>query len=201
MVTARSLLTGTTPVKLEYFPFEGKAEQVRIALAITGIPFSDVHITMDQWQAKKPSTRHGALPEMTLPDGTVITDSVAMLRLVGEADEEGKLYPSDVAKRLKIDQILGLVGDLSTAWVPSLYLGMGRPQKFGHPSDWTSEEQEGVVKSVRTAFVKEELPIFMGYFEEVLKKSNGGFLTGEDLTIADLSAYQQVSVNIRVDIF
>ena len=193
MTTARSLLLGSVPVKLEYFPFEGKAEQVRIALAITGIPFNDVHIAMGQWQAKKHTTRHGALPEMTLPDGTVITDSVAMLRLVGEADEEGKLYPSDVIKRVKIEQVLGLVADLSNAWVPSLYLGMGMHEKFGHPANWTAEEKDRVVKSVRTKFVEEDLPGFMKHFKKFLDDSDGGFLTGEDLTIADLSAYQQVS--------
>lgn len=197
MTTARSLLTGSTPVKIEYFPIEGVAEQVRIALAVAGIPFDDVHITFPEWQAKKPTTKHGVLPEMTLPDGTIITDSMAMLRLVGEADEEGKLYPTDVAKRLKIEQVLGLVGDLTRAWSPSLYLGM-RPHRFGYPEDWAGEEKESVVKRVRGAFVQEELPRFMGYFGEFLKESDGGFLTGEDLTIADLSAFQQVSFLIVI---
>jgi glutathione S-transferase len=94
---------GSTPVKLEYFPIEGVAEQVRIALAVADIPFDDVRIPPDQWAAKKPTTKHGVMPEMTLPDGSIVTDSMAMLRLVGEADEEGKLYPADVVKRLKIE--------------------------------------------------------------------------------------------------
>ena len=130
------------------------------------------------------------MPEMTLPDGSIVTDSMAMLRLVGEADDEGKLYPSDVTKRLKIEQVLGLVGDLSRAWSPSLYLGM-RPQRFGYPADWVGEEKEKVVKSVREAFMKDEFPRFMGYFEDLLKE-NGDFLTGPDMTIADLSAFQQI---------
>lgn len=193
MTTARSLLIGSKPVKLEYFFFEGVAQRVRIALAITGIPFDDVHITFEEWPEKKPTLRHGFVPEMTLPDGTLITDSLAMLRLVGEADEEGKLYPSDVVKRLKIEQVLGLVGDLTRAWNPPLFVGM-RPHVYGHTGDWTVEERESVVKHLRETFLKGELPRFMGYFEKFLKENGGGFMTGEDLTIADLSAYVQVCV-------
>jgi glutathione S-transferase len=192
MTTARSLLTGSTPLKLEYFNIEGVAEPVRLALSVASIPFDDVRIAFEEWQSKKPTTKHGVLPEMTLPSGEVVTDSMAMLRLVGEADEEDKLYPSEVTKRLKIEQVLGLVGDLTRAWSPSLYLSM-RPGRFGYPADWSGEEKDKVVKAVREAFVSEDLPKFMGHFEELVKESGDGFLTGEDLTIADLSAFQQVS--------
>eukprot|EP00804_Cyclotella_cryptica_P030902 CCRYP_019751-RA/>CCRYP_019751-RA protein AED:0.03 eAED:0.03 QI:217/1/1/1/1/1/2/180/274 len=192
MTSAHSLLTGSTPLKLEYFNIEGVAEPVRLALSVASIPFDDVRIPFDQWPSKKPSTKHGVLPEMTLPGGEIITDSMAMLRLVGEADEEGKLYPSDVAKRVKIEQVLGLVGDLTRAWSPSLYLSM-RPGRFGYPADWSGEEKDKVVKAVREAFMSEDFPRFMGYFEELVKENGDGFLTGEDLTIADLSAFQQIS--------
>ena len=194
MTTARALLTGPAPVKLEYFPIGGVAEPIRVALSIAEIPFDDVRIPPDQWAAKKPTTKHGVMPEMTLPDGTVVTDSMAMLRLVGESDADDKLYPlSDVTKRLQIEQALGLVGDLTRAWNPSLYLGM-RAQKFGYPADWAREEKDKVVKSVRETFLKDDLPRYMGFFEDLIKENGGQFLIGADLTIADLSAYNQVSV-------
>ena len=193
MATARALLTGSTPVKLEYFSIEGVAEPVRIALSIAGIPFDDVRIPFDQWPAKKPTTKYGVIPEMTLPDGTVVTDSMAMLRLVGESDTEDKLYPSDITKRLQIEQALGLVGDLTRAWTPGMYLGM-RPQQFGYPTDWAGEEKDKVVKSVRESFLKDELPKYMTFFQDLIKENGGQFLIGADLTIADLSAYRQVSI-------
>ncbi|KAL7505080.1 hypothetical protein ACHAWX_000599 [Stephanocyclus meneghinianus] len=192
MTTARSLLTGSTPLKLEYFNIEGVAEPVRIALSVASIPFDDVRIAFDEWSSKKPTTKHGVLPEMTLPGGEVVTDSMAMLRLVGEADEEDKLYPSDVVKRLKIEQVLGLLGDLTRAWNPSLYLNM-RPERFGYPADWSGEEKDKIVKAVREAFMSEDFPKFMGYFEELLKQNGDGYLAGEDLTIADLSAFPRIS--------
>ena len=84
---ARKLLLGdgTTKPKLEYFNIEGVAEQVRIALSIAEVPFDDVTIAFPDWAAKKPTTKHSQLPELILPSGKIVTDSLAMLRLAGEA--------------------------------------------------------------------------------------------------------------------
>ena len=191
---ARKILIGdgATPLKLEYFAIEGAAEQVRIALSVAGIPFDDIAIPFSEWPTKKPTTKHGVLPEMTLPDGTLVTDSMAMLRLAGEADPEGKLYPADIAARLKVEQVLGLVGDLSSAWSPGLYIGM-RPERFGYPPTAEWSESDTVIEKLRTGFIADELPRFMGYFTDLIKEGGDKFLTGEDLTIADISAYQAIS--------
>lgn len=160
MTSAHDLLTsGAKPLKLEYFDIEGVAEQVRIALSVANVPFDDIRIKFPDWATLKPTKKHGVLPEMILPDGTVVTDSMCMLRLAGEADKEGKLYPADITKRMKIEQVLGLVGDMSRAWSPGLYIGM-RPQKFGYApkEEWKEEEFNALVKKVRGAFVSEELP-------------------------------------------
>eukprot|EP00578_Thalassiosira_sp_NH16_P002936 CAMPEP_0181138002 /NCGR_PEP_ID=MMETSP1071-20121207/34009_1 /TAXON_ID=35127 /ORGANISM="Thalassiosira sp., Strain NH16" /LENGTH=240 /DNA_ID=CAMNT_0023224799 /DNA_START=77 /DNA_END=799 /DNA_ORIENTATION=- len=191
---ARKLLLGdgTTPLKLEYFAIEGVAEQVRIALAIANVPFDDIAVPFGEWQTKKPTTKYGQLPELTLPNGTIITESMAMFRLAGEADPEGKLYPSDIAKRLKVEEVLGLVSDVGRAWRPAIYIGM-RPQVFGHPPKGEWAESDAVIKKVRSTFIKEELPRFMGYFADLIKENGGKFLTGDDLTIADIAAYQQIT--------
>lgn len=191
---ARQLLLGdgTTPLKLHYFNIEGVAEQVRIALSLANVPFDDIHIPFSEWPAKKPTTKYGQLPEMTLPNGHIITESMAMLRLAGEADESGALYPSDMATRVKVEEALGLVGDLSRAWRPALYLGM-RPHLFGYPTseDWDKETKDATIKKVREAFLATELPRYMGYFTDMIKESGDMFLLGGDLTIADIAAYQQ----------
>lgn len=123
--SAHDLLTsGDGKLSLHYFAFEGVAEQVRIALSVAGIPFEDIRVPFSEWQTKKPTTKYGQLPEMILPNGQLITESMAMLRLAGEADPEGKLYPAaDVAKRLQIEGALGLTADLARAWSPCLYIG------------------------------------------------------------------------------
>eukprot|EP00584_Thalassiosira_punctigera_P010567 CAMPEP_0172533224 /NCGR_PEP_ID=MMETSP1067-20121228/6006_1 /TAXON_ID=265564 ORGANISM="Thalassiosira punctigera, Strain Tpunct2005C2" /NCGR_SAMPLE_ID=MMETSP1067 /ASSEMBLY_ACC=CAM_ASM_000444 /LENGTH=235 /DNA_ID=CAMNT_0013317841 /DNA_START=124 /DNA_END=831 /DNA_ORIENTATION=+ len=190
---ARKLLTGTTPLKLEYFDIQGVAEPVRIALSVVDVPFEDVRIQFKDWPTKKSTTKHGVLPEMTLPDGTVVTESMAMLRLAGEADPEGKLYPADdAATRLKVEQALGLAGDMKRAWMPAMYMGM-RPQKFGYPPKDEWDEADAVIERMRKGFVADELPKYMGFFTDLINESGGKFLCGDDLTIADILAYQEIA--------
>ncbi|KAK1740158.1 glutathione S-transferase [Skeletonema marinoi] len=191
--SAHDLLTsGDGKLSLHYFSIEGVAEQVRITLSVAGIPFDDIRVPFSEWQTKKATTKYGQLPEMILPNGQLITESMAMLRLAGEADPEGKLYPADVGKRLQIEEALGLTADLSRAWRPALYIGM-RPEKLGHPksADWAKEEKDATIKKLREAFLAEELPRYMGYYADLIKEAGGNaFLLGEDLTIADIAAYQ-----------
>lgn len=192
---ARKLLLGdgSTPLKLEYFNIEGAAEPVRIALSVAGVPFDDVRVAWPEWAAKKPTTKHGVLPELILPDGAVVTESLAMLRLAGEADPDGTLYPADVAARLGVEQAIGLVGDMKRAWLPGLYMGM-RPQMYGYPAkreEW--KEADEVIGKVRKGFIADALPKFMGYLTDSIKENGGKFLCGSDLTIADILAYQEVA--------
>ena len=189
---ARSLLLGdgTTRPKLVFFKIEGVAEPVRIALTLAGIPFDDVYVDYfsPEW---KSSLKFGHLPELTLPDGTIIADSMAMLRLIGEADEEGTLYPTNVASRTKIESALGLVDDLKNSWGTSLALSL-EPERFGYPSkkEWTNKDF--IVKKLRVSFVENDLPRFMEYFASLIDENGGHFLTGKHLTIADIAAYQMI---------
>ena len=97
------LISDSGKLKLEYFAIEGVAQATRLALTVADVPFDDVHVTWEQWAAKKASTKYGMLPEMILPDGTLVTQSGAMLRLAAEADPTGKLFPADVMKRKKVE--------------------------------------------------------------------------------------------------
>jgi glutathione S-transferase len=190
---ARKLLIGDKQLKLEYFAIEGAAEQVRIALSVADVPFDDATIDFSEWQTRKPTTKYGQLPEMTLPNGSIITESMAMLRLAGEADPEGKLYPTEMEARVKVEEVLGLVGDLSRGWRPSLYIGM-LPQTMGYPPKDEWAEADATIEKLRTDFIANELPRYMGYFTDLIKENGGdSFLTGGDLTIADIAAYQQIN--------
>ena len=90
--------------------------------------------------------------------------------------------------------MLGLTNDLSRAWRPALYIGM-RPETFGYPkgADWAKEEKEATVKKLREDFLSEILPKYMGYYADLIQEAGGNaFLLGEDLTIADIAAYQSI---------
>lgn len=192
---ARKLLIGgdgAVPLKLEYFAIEGVAEQIRIALSVADVPFDNATFPFSEWSSKKPTTKYGQVPEMTLPDGTLITESAAMLRLAGEADPEGKLYPADIAARYKVESVLGLVNDLNRAWQPSLYIGM-RPQNYGYPPKDEWPEADATIEKLRSGFLANHLPRYMGYFNDLINEAGGDkFLTGENLTIADIAAYQGI---------
>ncbi|KAL7425770.1 hypothetical protein ACHAXH_000123 [Discostella pseudostelligera] len=193
---ARALLLGdgTTRPKLEFFKIESVAELVRIALSVAGIPFDDVYYDYfsPEWHTRKSSAKFGQLPELTLPNGIVVTDSLAMLRLAGEADEEGKLYPTSIESRIKVESALGLAGDMRTAWTTPFIIGMV-PERFGYPPKEEWADKDATVKKLRTAFVDNELPRFMKYFSLLIKENGDQFLTGEHLTIADIVAYQTVN--------
>jgi len=107
------------------------------------------------------------------------------------SDATGKLYPQ-YPKRADVDSVLGLVGDLSRAWRPALYIGM-RPTAMGHPEkkDWA--EADATIERLRTSFLVNELPRYIGYFVDFIKESDGDFMCGTDLTIADLAAYIQIN--------
>ena len=97
-----------------------------------------------------------------------------MLRLDGEADPEGKLYPSGVVDYLKLEQAMGLTGDLSRVWSPGMYVGM-HLQKFGYPPKDELSDADSVIRKVRTEFITGGLPQFMGYFTDLIKESGGNY--------------------------
>jgi glutathione S-transferase len=53
---------------------------------------------------------------------------------------------------------------------------------------------QATVKKVREEFLAEELPKFLGFYAGLIKEAGGNaFLLGEDLTIADIAAYQGIN--------
>jgi glutathione S-transferase len=179
-------------IKFEYFGIAGAGEKVRLALACTGTPFEDVRIAFPQWGGpggRKETAKYGQLPIMTLTDGQEIYQSDAMLRYAG-ALGDGNLYPSEPMQRLKIDEALGLCGDLARDWTPALYMGM-RPEAFGY-TDLTPEAKDELVKSMRTKFLEEKLPKFAQWITDMVKSSGGPFLCGSALSIADLDLLPRI---------
>ena len=63
--------------KFYYFPLPGRGEPARLALALGGVPFSDVRVEGKDWPALKPSTPWGSLPYLALADGAIIGQSRA----------------------------------------------------------------------------------------------------------------------------
>lgn len=121
-------------------------------------------------------------------DGVEMYQSDAMLKWIGRMGD-GALFPcDDPAMLFKIEEMLGLGGDFSRAWMPCLYIGM-RHTAYGHPEKW--DDKAKVVQEMREKFVADELPKYMAFFTNELEKS-GGFLCGPKPTIADCAIYPQL---------
>jgi glutathione S-transferase len=183
-----SFTTMSDTIKLTYFDIEGVAEAVRLALLLSGTPFEDVRVQFSDWPAMKPTTPNGQLPIMTIggDDANVKTQSKAMLRWVGMTKSK-TLYPTD--KVFEIEEIIGILEDLQRAYTPAHAIGM-RPANFGYPEGFQStEEGKKLIESMRTKFVKEELPKYVKCLTDKMEQHGGPFLVaGSGPTVADCVA-------------
>ena len=172
-------------LRLTYFPFQGAAEKVRLALVLGGIDFEDVRVPFPAWPALKPTTPYGQLPLLTIDDGEPLAQSVAMLRYAGRlASTSGKadLYP--VGRMLEVDEACGFVTDIERAWRPPVGVGID-PSTYGYAADFRGTEgHAAVVKAVREQFVAEALPKYMEFLGKRLGDDRR-FLCGDAPTIAD----------------
>ncbi|CAB9525929.1 S-transferase class-mu 28 kDa isozyme [Seminavis robusta] len=174
-------------IKLTYFGIEAAAEPIRLALVLSGQEFEDERIAFPDWKELKPKTPYGSLPLMTIDDGPVKTQSMAMLRWVGATCSD-TLYPRD--KLYDVEEALGVVDDMKKSFEPAMYINM-MPQSFGYPEGFgKTDEGKEKIKKLRTEWVEKELPKFLGRLEGLLDKSGGKWLVAglDNPTIADCHA-------------
>ena len=70
--------------ELVYFGMQGRAGMIRHALAAKGEDYTDTHVTGDEWKEIK-DVKYGkgvGLPVLILQDGTILNQSVAILKMV-----------------------------------------------------------------------------------------------------------------------
>ena len=79
-------------LKVTYFPAPGRAYVTRTCLKMAGHAFEDETMSFPDFQANKARFPLGQMPIMTLPNGTVVTQSGAHARYAGKlAGNENKL--------------------------------------------------------------------------------------------------------------
>jgi glutathione S-transferase len=177
-------MTPLPKIKLTYFDIEGVAEAVRLALVLSNTPFEDDRVGFGDWGEMKPKTPYGCLPIMSVDDGPLRTQSMAMLRWVGSSCSE-TLYPR--GKIFDIEEAIGLMEDLNKSWYPAFAIGM-RPQNYGRPEGFgQTEEGKKIIKEMRETWFQNELPRFLTYIENKLER-NQWLAGGETPTIADCVA-------------
>ncbi|KAF0704596.1 Aste57867_7314 [Aphanomyces stellatus] len=163
-------------LKLTYFAIStGRAEVVRLALAIGGIPFEDDRVTFPQWPALKPTLPFQQMPVLTV-NGDTIAQNVAIARYVGTL---AGLYPSaNPLEAARVDEIFLAVEDIR-----SVLLGLLGIQ------DEAARKAEGEKISATT--LTQALRLLDA---RLTAKSKGTPYLLDKLSMADLDVYTIVSV-------
>lgn len=140
---------------------------IRRALAYGDVPFDDERITGEEFTKRKMGGKltFGSLPVMEI-DGEMLAESDALLRYVGKLTG---LYPEDPVEAVKVDMVMDALGTMSS--------------KSGADSS----------EKARKEFVKNDIPRYTTPINDLYGKSDGPYLLGEKLSIADLK------VNMFVD--
>jgi glutathione S-transferase len=163
-------------LKLTYFDSPGRAEPVRVALKLGGVPFEDVRLQFPQFAEAKARGDFplGALPVLDV-DGVRIAETASILRYVARLGD-APLYPSDPWKALLVDSALDALNDtFSHALLPSLF-----------------ERDPAKKLAMRAELAAGKMKLVFDYVEGLIATSGGPFVAGAELSIADLVVALQV---------
>eukprot|EP00608_Synchroma_pusillum_P005881 CAMPEP_0198419514 /NCGR_PEP_ID=MMETSP1452-20131203/263_1 /TAXON_ID=1181717 /ORGANISM="Synchroma pusillum, Strain CCMP3072" /LENGTH=207 /DNA_ID=CAMNT_0044139645 /DNA_START=96 /DNA_END=719 /DNA_ORIENTATION=- len=108
----------TPPLRLTYFNIEARAEPVRLALKIGGVPFEDVRLTREAFMKRK---AEGGFPTGQLP--ILEVGSVMLSQSHGLARYAARLAgiePADPLDAAKVDMVAFTVEDVYQKIAPSL---------------------------------------------------------------------------------
>mmetsp|Transcript_46590 Transcript_46590/g.150284 ORF Transcript_46590/g.150284 Transcript_46590/m.150284 type:complete len:282 (-) Transcript_46590:95-940(-) len=164
-----SVLSGC---KLSYFGIPGRAEAIRLSLAIGGVDFEDKRIPFPEWGKVKHTTPWATAPVLELADGSELAQARSILRFVGR---HAGLYPADPLAAQRADELMDALEDLG-AIVTSV--GQGLPK----------EEQE----AARRAAVAEGGSVydFLARLEKfVAAHGVGGHAVGDELDVASILTF------------
>lgn len=177
---------GTLPksgVKLHYWPARGRGEQVRLALAATGVAFEDVTFDMADDTSKTEffakcrelggnATNNTPMLEVK---GKFYTQSIAIVKFVCAC---GGLSTDNARTNYQIDNIIAHVEDLRTpSYKPIAMFGGGEKEK----ADYV-----------------ELLPKHLGNFERLLGERK--FFAGGKLSAADICVYDVLDTMVETQV-
>lgn len=158
------------------FASQGRAEPIRLALAIGDIEFEDYRIEWDKWPSIKDTMPFGIVPILEV-NGEKLAQSNAILRYIGKLTG---LYPTDALEAFRVDEFVDTISEVMEQ--AFLYNG---PDK-------------DVLRETRQKFC-DNIPRYVGTLDKMVKESGKGpFFLGEKVTIADLKV-QQAFVMISSD--
>lgn len=157
-----------TQLKLSYFDMHGgRAEPVRLALAIGGVAFEDHRFAFPEFAEIRKTVPFGQVPVLHV-DGTLVTQSDAILRYAGKL---AGLYPTDAFQALLCDEVAYVVEENGV--------------KMGPTFSMKGEEQ----KAARLALVNGSMPRYLAWLQTQLLANGGEYFADKRLTVADLKVF------------
>jgi glutathione S-transferase len=160
-----------TQLKLTYFDVHGgRAEPVRLALAIGGIAFEDHRFTFPEFAEVRKATPFGQVPTLQV-DGVQVTQCDSILRYAGKL---AGLYPTDPFQALLCDEVMYVVEEAAV--------------KIGPTFRMTGDAQ----KEARLALVNGAMPVYLGWLQSQLLAHGGEYFADKRLTVADLKVFVDV---------
>eukprot|EP01040_Poterioochromonas_malhamensis_P012846 gene12846-14075_t len=100
---------------LHYFDVRARAEPIRMVLRYGGIPYEDHIVSYTEWMnGLKHNNNYapfGQLPSITLPNGDVIAQAGAIIRIAAKL---ANLYPSDVFEAGRADMLFDKIVDMGS---------------------------------------------------------------------------------------
>ncbi len=164
----------------------GRGEFIRLALEQAGVPYEDLakRPGADEALVKfmaKASLVHPSFAPPFLKDGDFVIGQVAAI-LAWIGPKHG-LSPDGEKGRAWVNQIQLTIAD-----------AVAETHNTHHPValDKVYEKQEDEARTYAKGFRKARIPKFLGWFERVAGKSEGGWIAGKAVTYADPSLFQLV---------
>jgi len=153
---------------LSYFDVDGgRAEPIRLALALGGIEFEDHRLSFAEFREMRAGTPLNALPVVEI-DGVTYTQSNAMCRYFGKMAD---LYPSDPWQAFLCDEVLDIVEDA--------VLAFGRTM-------WLKDDE---LRSARADLVEGAYTRCLQLLNKRLEAAGGEYFADQRLTVADLKVH------------
>ena len=160
-----------TKPTLTYFDIPtSRGEEIRLALFIAGVPFTDERLSRAQWEARKATSPYGALPIFTSEGRPPLAQSNAILRMLGS---QHGLLPADAWESARHEGVMCAVEELRGK--------LGPVNRIQDPAE---------KKLAREALAKGFIPEWAGNIE---KQVTGPFVGGEALSVADLKLFVVLS--------
>jgi len=182
--------TSARRIELYYWPtIQGRGEFIRLALEEAGADYVDVA-----------RTKGGMRAMMRILEG----DEAGALPFAAPFVRIGDRIVSQTTNVLAVlAPMLGLAPDYDAARVEASQIqltiadAVAEAHDTHHPigGGLYYEDQKAEAKRRAASFVKERIPRYLGWLEDVLARnvaSEGRWLVGRDLTYVDLSAFQLV---------